>query len=332
MNEFEQKQQRLQALLTGRQLDALLLQRVSSFAWITGGAASYVNTAVTTGAASLLITPAGRYLITNNIEATRLEQEEKLKAQGWEFCIAPWHETNPTITQLTAGLRLGADGPYPGATDLSAEIARLRVNLTPAERERCRELGRLCAEAMAQAARAVRPGMSEYEIAGRLSQEAQSRGVQAIVNLIATDRLPHRLEVARELGAEVYLATDGREGDAIWVATGRKGVDVAFEVAGENGAVDAAIAAARPGSRVVLTGIPAEERTSFRAATARRKGLTLKLVRRMKHVYPRAIRLVESGLVDVRSLVTHRFPFDQFQQAFATAERREGLKVIVGLT
>jgi len=49
----------------------------------------------------------------------------------------------------------------------------------------------------------------------------------------------------------------------------------------------------------------------------------------MKHVYPRAIRLVESGMVDVRPLVTHRFPLEKIDQAFSIAERREGLKVIV---
>jgi antitoxin VapB len=90
MTEFEQKQDRIQALLAQHKLDALLFQRVSSFAWATCGAASYVNTATTSGEATLLITPAGLYLMTNNIEVTRLEQEEKLAAQGWEFHVGPW--------------------------------------------------------------------------------------------------------------------------------------------------------------------------------------------------------------------------------------------------
>jgi len=62
---------------------------------------------------------------------------------------------------------------------------------------------------------------------------------------------------------------------------------------------------------------------------ARRKGLTIKLVRRMKHTYPRAIELVSKGLVDVRSLVTHRFSLENAAEAFAVAQRREGIKVII---
>ena len=51
-------------------------------------------------------------------------------------------------------------------------------------------------------------------------------------------------------------------------------VDVAFEVAGTDEAVDLAMQAARPGARVVLAGIPGDDRTSFGASLARRKGLT----------------------------------------------------------
>ena len=148
--------------------------------------------------------------------------------------------------------------------------------------------------------------------------------------LVATDRAdrPHRLEAARRLGAEVFAAEAGREVLSIRDALGGR-LDVAIELAGENAAVDAALDAVRPGACVVLAGIPAEERTSFRAATARRKGLTLVLSRRMKHTYPRAIGLVAEGNVDVRSAVTHRFPLERGAEAFATAARREGLKVLV---
>lgn len=143
-------------------------------------------------------------------------------------------------------------------------------------------------------------------------QVAKAAGARQV---LVTEPLPHRLAAAQALGAHPW--EPGQE------------VDVAFECAGVNAAVEEAITAVRPGGRVILVGIPADDRTSFSASVARRKGLTIKLSRRMKHTYPRAIQLVQSGQVDVRSLVTHCFPLDQVAEAFATAHRREGLKVVV---
>ena len=214
MNELDTKLARVQALLSEQQLDALLLQRVSSFAWATCGAASYVNTATTTGEASLLFTSSERHVITNNIETTRLHTETELAEEGWQFQVTPWYETPDVVGQLAGGLRLGADGPFPGAVDLSSEVARLRANLTPEEGERFRELGRQCAEAIDRAARAVEPGQSEYQIAGLLAREAQQRGMQAIVNLVATDHrvlyFRHPLPTGKQLDRYAMLVLCGR--------------------------------------------------------------------------------------------------------------------------
>jgi antitoxin VapB len=214
MSEFSEKQEKVQALLEEKELDALLLKNVSSFAWATCGAASYVNTAATEGAAALLITPSGRYVISNNIEATRLEQEEGLREQGWEFRVGPWHEAEQHVAELSHDLRLGSDSPYGGATDLSVEIGQLRANLTPEEGERFKTLSRLCADAMDEAIRAVRPGQSEYEIAGLLARAAESRGAPAIVNLIATDEriysFRHPLPADKKLDRYAMLVLCGR--------------------------------------------------------------------------------------------------------------------------
>jgi L-iditol 2-dehydrogenase len=148
--------------------------------------------------------------------------------------------------------------------------------------------------------------------------------------VIATDKLTHRVEAAKAYGAnKALLAGDSYDHEEILAATGGRGIDVAFEVAGDQGAVDDAFAAVIPGGKVILAGIPDDDKASFSASLARRKGLTIKLVRRMKHTYPRAIALVSQRLVDVSTLVTHRFPLAQAAEAFAVAKRREGLKVIV---
>jgi len=162
--------------------------------------------------------------------------------------------------------------------------------------------------------------------------------IMGATSIIATDKLIQRVEAAKAFGVnQAFLVEDNREleepalsiVETIRAATKGRGVDVAFEAAGEQEAVDTSIAAVAPGGKVVLVGIPDNDKTSFSASAARRKGLTIKLVRRMKHTYPRAIDLVSKGLVDVRSLVTHRFPLDQTAEAFRVAARREGLKVII---
>lgn len=223
MAEFDTKQDRVQALLAERKLDALLLRRVSSFAWATCGVSSYVNTAATAGEAALLITPSGRHLLTNNSEEPRLAREAKLAEQGWQFHVNPWHETPDAVSRLTSGLRLGADGPLPGASDLSHDLARLRADLTPEEGERFQALGRLCGEAVEAAAQAVRPGQTEYEIAALLAQETERRGAQAIVNLVATDErvfaLRHPLPTGEELERYAMLVLCGRHGGLVCSAT-----------------------------------------------------------------------------------------------------------------
>ena len=76
-------------------------------------------------------------------------------------------------------------------------------------------------------------------------------------------------------------------------------VDVAFEMSGSDGALADAIAAVRPGGRVVIVGIPAGDRTSFEAATARRKELSLQLCRRM---VASALKLCNGSLIGSGSL------------------------------
>ena len=144
MNEQTTKLTRIRALLDDANVDALWLRQASSFAWATRGHSSYINTASSTGAASLLVTRDAQYVITTNIEEPRLAAEEGLAAAGWQFATAPWYAGGDALADLTTGMRLGADGCAPGAVDLSGEVSRLRTNLLPEEGARFRELGRGC--------------------------------------------------------------------------------------------------------------------------------------------------------------------------------------------
>ncbi|MCX6035616.1 MAG: M24 family metallopeptidase [Chloroflexi bacterium] len=212
--EFQTKISILRDLLDRHGVVALLLRRVSSFAWATCGVASYVNTATTEGAASLVITREHLYLVTNNIEAPRLEQEEKLADQGWEFQVSPWDTPQQALQSLTSGLSLVSDVPFPGSKDISAEIAHLRAHLTQEEGERFRQLGHLCAETLSVVTQVIHPGLSEYQLAALVGGQAQQRGIQPIVNLIATDErtyhFRHPLPTEKILDKYAMLVLSGR--------------------------------------------------------------------------------------------------------------------------
>jgi L-iditol 2-dehydrogenase len=147
-----------------------------------------------------------------------------------------------------------------------------------------------------------------------LVQALQAAGVSVE---LAVDPLPHRAAAARELGA--------RRSESAGVQ-----VDVAYDAAGADGVLDAAIASARAGGRVVVVGIPDGDRSTFHAAPARRKELTLALCRRMRAKdLPRAIALAESGRLELASLVSARYSLDEGTQAFCDLVKRRGVKVLV---
>ncbi len=118
-----------------------------------------------------------------------------------------------------------------------------------------------------------------------------------------SEPLEWRLKLAQQFGA--IPLPDGVE------------VDVAIEAAWVDESAQQAVDITRPGGTVVLVGIPLEDKLELKHSALRRKGLTLLMCRRMKHVYPRTLALVESGRVDVKSMITHRFPLSQAAEAFA---------------
>jgi L-iditol 2-dehydrogenase len=140
-------------------------------------------------------------------------------------------------------------------------------------------------------------------------------------SVLAVEPLAHRREAAARLGADQVCDPAAGLDEA--------GVDVAFEAAGNDEAIGLAMASVRPGGRVVLAGIPGDDSIGFGASLARRKGLTIAMVRRMNDVYPRAIGLAARGVTDLGSVVTSRFGLSEVREAFADGARRTGLKVLV---
>ncbi len=137
-------------------------------------------------------------------------------------------------------------------------------------------------------------------------------------DVFAIDRLPWRAQRAAESGATTALCNRQVDVvDAVLQATGQCGVDVAIEAASGGEALQQAASMLAPGGRLIVVGIDPDDRFLLQHATARRKGLTIRMVRRMKHAYPRAMRLVQQRRIELADLVTHRFPLERAADALA---------------
>lgn len=248
MNRLEEiniKHDRLRSLLQARQADALWLRATRNIAWFTAGADASIPVDSDTGAYSVLVTADRRTIYTNNIEATRLHAEEDFESLGFTYEEFPWHAARqPNLPRMVTD------------TDVADDLLQLRLVLLPSEIERLRTLGQDTAAAIAEAARAARPGDTEHQIAARLAAAARARGAVAVVNLIATDeriaQFRHPLPTNKQMEKYAMVVVCMRRHGLVVSATRLvyAGV-VPPEIAQKNhkvAAVDAAaIAATRPG-------------------------------------------------------------------------------------
>jgi L-iditol 2-dehydrogenase len=147
--------------------------------------------------------------------------------------------------------------------------------------------------------------------------------------VVATDRLPHRVEAARAAGAIAEVVDGGAERERLLEALGGELLDAAIEIAGVDDAIATAAILVRPAGRVVVAGIPTGDDSTVPASVLRRKGVDLRFSRRMNRAYPAAIALTASGRIRTDEVVTHRFALGDAPEALAVAARREGGKVIV---
>jgi L-iditol 2-dehydrogenase len=150
--------------------------------------------------------------------------------------------------------------------------------------------------------------------------------------IYVTDRLDWRLKLAERFGAIPINFERVDAVEQIMRETKARGVDVAIEAAWSDHSVQQAVDLARLGGRVVLVGIPgADDKLVMKHSVARRKGLTIRMARRMKHAYPRAIDLHQRGAIDLRGLISHRFPLEKSADAFELNLRYEPpvVKVII---
>jgi L-iditol 2-dehydrogenase len=141
----------------------------------------------------------------------------------------------------------------------------------------------------------------------------QSALALGAASVTVTDVNPHRLALARELGA-----SDTLDVSASPVSSSGLSVDVLLECSGHPPATADAIRAVAPAGRVVLVGMGGDEMT-LPVSRIQERELTVTGTFRYAHTWPAAIALAASGRVQLDRLVTGHYGLDQVRDALTAA-------------
>ncbi len=150
--------------------------------------------------------------------------------------------------------------------------------------------------------------------------------------MIMIDLDDHRLEIGRSFGAtKVVNSSDGKAVERVMALTRATGVDVAIEAVGLPATFDICQAIIAPGGRIANMGVHGKSvELHLERLWASNITLTTRLVD--AGTTPMLLRMVQSGRLDARKLVSHRFKLKEIMKAydtFANAARECALKVIL---
>ena len=152
--------------------------------------------------------------------------------------------------------------------------------------------------------------------------------------IIATDVSDYRLDIAKQLGADHVLNVKTMESDAVASTirdmTSGEGVDASLEMSGNPSALHQAFRAVKNGGRVTLFGIPTGPIYFDLANEIIFKGIRVHGItgRRLFGTWYRLAGLFKAGL-DIKPVVTHNFPMNDFAKGFDLINSGQCGKVIL---
>jgi D-xylulose reductase len=137
--------------------------------------------------------------------------------------------------------------------------------------------------------------------------------------VIVADIVAEKLQVAsRYDGIQSVDATKQDLASVVRAATNGWGADIVFEASGASKAWEGLLELPRPAGCVIVIGLPVAP-TGIEWSIAATKELRFETVFRYAHQYPRALRMLESGKVDLKPLISATLPFERSIEAFDRA-------------
>ena len=151
------------------------------------------------------------------------------------------------------------------------------------------------------------------------------------LKIYATDVSDMRLEIAKKMGATITYNADKVDATKeILKETNGCGVDVVLDVSGAPGAIKTGINVVRKAGRFTFVGIPDQQivldiPNEFIYKETQVQGVTGRV---MWETWYQVTNLLSSGLLNVDPVITHRYPLEQFKEAFENVKDRRGGKVL----
>ena len=156
----------------------------------------------------------------------------------------------------------------------------------------------------------------------------QMSKVRGAGNIIVSDTLPNRLNLAKKFGATEMINVSSEDiREKVMDLTGGKGAKVVFEAAGVQTTVEQSVELVQKGGRVVFVGQPMEDVIPLNMTKVIRGELNMKGLLRYANVYPQAIELISKGLVDLGSMITHDFPLLHIKEALEFSINRKDISI-----
>lgn len=134
--------------------------------------------------------------------------------------------------------------------------------------------------------------------------------------IYVSDKIDERLSIALKEGAAATFNPAKNNVVKHILQKESLGLDVVFECCGQQDAFDQAVEVLKPGGKLIIVGIPEFDRWSMSVDDTRRKEITLIFIRRQVDCVESALEMMNSGLINVGNMVTHRFPFEKTKEAF----------------
>lgn len=187
--EIAYKLEQMRSSLRETETAAIRLRGTDWFAWATAGASNTVLLAAETGVAEVFVTDRDAWILTDEIEAQRLMDEE-LPAD-FQLQVNPWaqpQQREAFVQEAASGGKVVSDRPIQTEAFLPDSLVHHKRVLLPSEIDRYREVGRLASAAMTEALTQAEPSWTEYELAGVGAEALWSRGLHPALTLVAGDQ------------------------------------------------------------------------------------------------------------------------------------------------